>query len=232
MLSMIAGAMALLDVQSAADPKAVPPSAEEVAAARTHAEEIIRQADAADVFDNITTADGVPLVKHRASGMTCSFSGDDGDYVRVFPAGGGVPRGDDVACGAQIMGAEHTTYATRYPDRHSAAVDLQAAVQAIVQRLPDARVHQGEFPVVNREGGPEVLAAAYDITIDGKPRLTMVLVSKVGEWNLKHRATGERGAEGAQGDTMLPLVAGMSFLLSLPGERDRNAGSGKAADDL
>lgn len=200
-----------------------PATPAEIATARTHADDLIRRAEAINLFDNITGDDGVPRVKHRASGMTCDFSGDDHDYIRVFPqAASRIPRGDDVGCGKRMLNAEHTTYATRYPDRHSAEDDLRAAVAAITQRLPDARPHEGGFPIVSRDGGATVLGALYDVTVGDKPRLTLVLVSRVGDWNLKHRATGDRPAGDAEGgDMMMPLVAGMSFMMSLPGERDR-----------
>lgn len=196
--------------QQNSEPKATP---EEIAAARSHADELIRAGDATGVFENITD-DAAPTVLHRASGLTCAFSGDRREYVHVFAgAPGALPRGEDVGCGVRLMGVEHTLYATRYPDRHSAEQDLMAASAALTQRLPNARPHTGEIALVTREGGPQVQVAAYDIEVDGQPMLTMILVAKAGEWNFKQRSTASRE------DTSLTLVAGGMFILSLPGGR-------------
>ena len=201
---------------------AVPPQEEpdtpatpaEIAAAWARADTLIREGNAVGVFDNITD-DGAPPVLHRASGLTCNFSGDPREYVYVFSQGPqALPRGEDVGCGVWIAGAEHTLYATRYPDRHSAEVDLQAAIVALTQRTPDARPHVGELPLVSLEGQAEVLLAAYDIKVEQQPKLSLILVAKVGEWNFKQRTTGPSE------DETLAMMAGMNFILSLPGRRD------------
>jgi hypothetical protein len=211
----LVAALLLATPQAKAEDK--PASPAEIAAARTQADAIIARAEAGEFFENITT-DASPTVRHKASGMTCAFSGDTHDYIRIFPTGpGGVPRGQDVGCGVRMMDSEITTYATRYPDGHSARDDLGASIAALTQRLPDARPHVGSIPVASRQGGPEVLAAAYDIKLNNEPKLTLILVAKADEWNFKLRATGQAGEPG---ESAMPLIAGMSFVLSLPGGRD------------
>ena len=199
-------------IQEASAP---PATAAEIATARARADALIREGNAVGVFENITE-DGSPTIRHRASGLTCAFSGDSRDYVHIFSEGSGaLSRGEDVSCGVWILGAEHTLYATRYPDRHSAEHDLQSAVAALMRRLPNARPHTGDVALVSREGQPEVLLAAYDIEVERQPKLSLILVSKVGEWNFKQRSTGPRE------DETLPLMAGMTFVLSLPGGREK-----------
>ncbi|WGM47098.1 hypothetical protein KOAAANKH_01972 [Brevundimonas sp. NIBR10] len=201
----------LLPISQSAPVKPATPA--EIAAARVIADRLISEAGARGVFEN-ATEDGTPTVLHPASGLTCGFSGDRHDYIRIFPASlGGVERGDDVACGMWMLGSEHTIYATRYPDRHSAREDLDAAIAAFRQRLPNARPHTGDVALVSREGGPDILLAAYDVEIEDQPKLSLILVSKVGDWSFKHRATGPIA------DETLALMAGMSFILSLPGGR-------------
>ena len=209
----LAGA-APVAAQAAPQAEAKPATAAEIAEARSRADAIIAAAEAGEFFENITTT-AAPAVRHKASGMTCSFGDDPRDSVHIYPTGPGrVPRGEDVSCSVRMMEAEHTTYATRYPDGHSARDDLGIAVAAVRQRWPDAHAHEGPIPVATRQGGPEVLAAAYDIKLNDRPMLTLILTAKAGDWNFKHRATGP--AE----DTTLPLAAGLSFVLSLPGGRD------------
>lgn len=214
---MIAFALiaALLIAPVGQDDTDAPATPAQIAEARRHADALIQVAEAADLFENIS-ADAVPTIRHRASGMTCAFSGDRRDYIHVFHiAGDRLPRGDDVACGMWFADAEYTTYATRYPGGgHSARADLESAVEALTTRLPDARPHEGDLPLVSREGGAEILLAGYDVTIENRPRLSLILVARVDDWNFKQRATAPRE------DTTMPLYAGMSFMLGLPGGRD------------
>jgi hypothetical protein len=215
MIAALALTAALLVAPAApVDGKAPPATPQQIASARAKADAIIQRAEAVGIFENIT-ADATPTVRHRLSGMTCAFSGDDHDYIRIFPMStSAIPRGEDVGCGMRMAGSEHSIYATRYPDGHSARDDLNAAIAALRQRLPDAQPHSGPIPVASRQGGPEVLMAAYDIKIEDTPKLTLILVAKSEDWNFKHRATGPADEGG------MALMAGIVFVMSLPGGRD------------
>lgn len=187
------------------------------------ADEIIRRADAGDQFENVTGQLGdredVGLVRHKGSGLTCSFEGDEDDFVWVSPqVSADFPRGSDVACGMRILGDSHTVYATRYPTDNLAETDLQTAVSVIRQRWPTAVRLEEDLPIVSRKGGSEIIGAGFTVKIDGTDSQTLVLVTRIGDWNFKYRATGPADGElVANRKDILPLVAGMNFLDSLPG---------------
>lgn len=63
-------------------PAEKPPTVEEIAAARSYADQLIATAHAALHFENITT-DASPTVRHKASGMTCAFSNPEYDKITI-----------------------------------------------------------------------------------------------------------------------------------------------------
>jgi hypothetical protein len=99
--------------QDAADLPAAP---EEIAAARAYADQLIAKGDAAKYFENITR-DASATVRHKASGMTCSFSDERYDAIRIYPSNSDIPEGEDVACHTRLMDTDISLYATRYPQR-------------------------------------------------------------------------------------------------------------------
>ena len=186
-----------------ADPVAEPTPAE-IDQARATADRIIEAADARDFFTNETTG-ALAEVRHTASGMRCTFSGGPQDRVTLFSSP--VPRGDDVSCVSrdEALDIDLNLYATRYPDRPTEDDVIGSTAMSIQTRFPDARPYEGTIAAMTVEGQPPPQSAAYHITLDGKPRLTLALVSNRGDWSFKARATGPD-----EGDAMM-----LSFYASL-----------------
>jgi len=204
-----AAALALATVVQAQTP------VEDVIAATAYADQLIADGDAGAYFDNITT-DATARVRHRASGMTCAFKpGVRGSSIRIFPSiGGATVPGDDVACGFQIGAATLTTYATRYESRPSANEVFQSAIGAIRRNSPDARPHSGAPISVPVQDGPAPLVAAFDLDLGRGPALSLVMVSHIGDWSFKARATGPAD------DSTVASSAATAFADSLPARAD------------
>lgn len=238
MLALIAVQVLLLGQDAQPDPATGSAPLPVQTAMSSIADEIIRRADASDQFENVTGLVGaqedVALVRHRASGLTCAFTGKDDDFVWVSPeVTADFPRGSDVACGMWILNDSHTVYATRYPRDHPAEIEIEVATLAIKLRWPGIVPLDEGLPIVNREGGSEIFGAGFTGNIDGTDSLTLVLATRIGAWNFMYRATGPTGGLGAaDGIGILPIVAGANFLESLPGGREPNESSGDPAKGL
>lgn len=187
-----------------------PATAEEIAQARRQADAVIAQAQASDLFVNVTN-DATPTAKHSNSGLVCMFSGDTRDRILLFPVSSGIPRGNDVGCGSWLGDTEFTLYATRYSERYSAEQIIRDAVDAILQRFPDARPYQGTLSMASRDDMDTPLAAGFDVTVNGQAMLTLVYVVHHGDWSYKLRATGPAD------DDLLLTLAPIIFIMSLPG---------------
>lgn len=185
-----------------------------IAAARAQADRIIARGDAGAYFENITD-DVTATVRHKNSGMTCAFYGEtDYDFIRLFPKqNDDVAYGDDVMCNIRTAEMDLSTYATRYAKIFTPEFVIEDAQRAIVGRVPDAVLYEGDLSTANMEGRPPPLIAAYDITVENKPKRTFVLVAHEGEWSFKARATGERA------DQTLNLQVALAFMQSMPGGR-------------
>jgi hypothetical protein len=186
------------------------------AAATAYADQLIADGEATAYFDNITT-DATARVRHRASGMTCAFkSGVRGSSIRVFPSiGGATSPGDDVSCGFERGPTIVTTYATRYESRPSAEEVFQSAIGAIRRNSPDARPRQGLQITVPGSHETPPLIAAFDLDLGRGPALSLVMVSHIGDWSFKARATGPAG------DPSVAPTAATAFAESLPARADR-----------
>ncbi len=183
---------------------------DQVAEARASADRLIAQADAGAWFENITT-DAVPTVRHRPSGMTCRFAGETRyDYIRIFDPQADSP-GDDVGCNTRAPEGDFSSYATRYADQFSAAEILEDALAAIVGRFPEAKPHSGLLSAASLPGWEPTQVGGFDVVVEGKPRLTLALVTHKGEWSFKGRATG--WADNPNYGT----IASLTFLQTLPG---------------
>lgn len=169
---------------------------EQIAAARAEADALIASTRAPNLFENISDADGMAKVRHKASGLVCTFvPGAENNTLMVFESG--LPRGDDVGCNADIGPLYVTYYATRYGPGYSTADSARDAVAAIRNRFPDARPYEGSGVSVGPpEGVTDVQNVALLIGPREQPRYTHALVAKVGEWIFKQRMTSD-GAEDA-----------------------------------
>ena len=170
----------------------VPASPEEIAEALAYADTLIETANAGAYFVNKTNS-AIPEVQHLASGMRCLFNTNDQDRILVFPArNDGIAYGDDVGCSSreEAMAVETTSYATRYRPLPSEDVVVADSVRAIRNRWPDAVPFDGTLALMSAEGQENPKYAAFKVTTQDGPMLTMVLVDHVGEWGFKVRATG------------------------------------------
>ncbi|RZJ05839.1 MAG: hypothetical protein EON89_02595 [Brevundimonas sp.] len=168
-----------------------PPSASEIAAAHAEADRLITAGEASDIFENATDSDLV-TVRHRPSGLLCHFIGDQGrDRLVVIQSGPrtGAQRGNDVACNTLIGDIELTLYFTRYSDDHSPEDETRLAVEAITDRFPDLKPHEGDLTIVPGLGG-DPNWAAFDLNVESRDLTTFVAVTKFDGWIVKTRGTG------------------------------------------
>lgn len=169
-------------------------SAEQLSAAFAEAEALIASTGAPDLFENVSS-EGMPKVRHTASGLVCVFMpGAPNNTLMVFA--NGAPRGDDVGCNADAGPAYITYYATRYGPGYSAADSVNDAVAAIRNRFPDARRYEGLTASVSPPAQvTETAFAALLIGPRDRTRYTHALTAKVGEWIFKQRMTGDGDEE-------------------------------------
>lgn len=191
-----------------------PASAAEIAAASAQADRLIAAGNAGRYFENITT-DGAPRVRHKASGLTCSFSDETYDRISIIPAQGGLAEGEDVGCHTRLLNVDISLYATRYARRYDASFIVQDAMRAIVQRWPDAKPFEGDLITATSGDAPAPLIAGFNINVEGQPKLTLVLVSHRDDWSFKGRVTGP-----ADDETPTNMLGAVIFLTSLPGAPD------------
>lgn len=108
-----ATAFALATSAAGAEPAASP---DELAKARALADRVVADAHAADVFENATQGKVVE-VRHRASGLVCSFDPDDGGASVHIYESAGLPRGDDISCSHHVVGACSPSTSRATPSR-------------------------------------------------------------------------------------------------------------------
>lgn len=209
-LTALSFALALSSAEAcfAQDPE--PATAAEIAAARAYADQLIASGNASAHFENITT-DASPKVRHKASGLTCAFSDERYDRIFVLPAQGGLAEGEDVGCNTRLLDVDFSFYATRYARRYEAQSILEDAMRAIAQRWPQGKLHTGDLLTASRNDMPAPLIAGYDIDIDGRPHLTLVLISHSDDWSFKGRVTGP-----ADEETPTNMLGAVTFLMALP----------------
>lgn len=192
---------------------------------RVEADSILQVENATDLFDNVTDGE-VPQVRHRASGLICTFtSASPQNHILIYASG---PRGDDVSCGTEEQGFSITTYATRHDGATSVQALVDDAVEAIRGRFPDARPYEGEgvsLSMTPSEGGrapPERLTARLQIDVGGRPSLTRVSIAIVDGWVIKQRLTGPLD-QASLGD----LTAELFMTTALLAVQDYEGGSGQ-----
>lgn len=209
-------AVAALTVASpvAAQTSAPDPSLASPAVAKAEGERILSEAQAADLFDNITAEDETTRLRHKASGMVCLFDPlAPGNAVRVYPQGGMTPnRGDDVSCSSILLGATYTLYATRYRTMPSEAEDMASAIAGIRSNWTDVEPLQDAFGIASVEGRNKPLFAAFKgRRPQGQEAGTFVLISHIDGWSFKTRASGP--IKDAQ---TIALTAGLMSISSIP----------------
>ncbi|NBB17203.1 hypothetical protein GVN21_17700 [Caulobacter sp. SLTY] len=161
---------------------------EMVAKAKTEADALLNQAGAEDLFENVT--EGMdPRVRHRRSGLVCSFTpGAELNKVMVFDAEEPT-RGDDVGCNTTLGEVVTTYYATRYAEDYSPQFLAEDAGRAITQRWPDATPYDGMVATVKEEGNPPTSSVMFYIGSGEQRRYTHAYTARIGAWSFKQRLT-------------------------------------------
>jgi hypothetical protein len=171
-----------------------PPSAEALAEASAEAERLIASTGAPQMFDNLS-ANGFVRVRHKASGLLCSFiPGNESNTLALFGSPG-VNRGDDVGCQTNIGDVYMTFYATRYPQRLSAQDAADSAAAAIRQRFPGARPYTGPVATSVVPGVSEQAAVRFSVMDGPVPSSTHAITVKIGDWIFKQRLTHANESE-------------------------------------
>jgi hypothetical protein len=150
LVRLAAGFSLGLSTIARADPPATPVPG--VDAARAEGDAIISAAHAADLFDNVTGADGTAKIRlrHRLSGFACDFTpGSAINNIVVYA--GGHPRGDDVGCNTSFDRISRTTNFTR--DNQSDAQILATDSFVLKRHYPSAE----EIPPAPPKGLATVL---------------------------------------------------------------------------
>ncbi len=170
------------------------PSAEALARASAEADRLIASTGGPEFFENVSS-DGLARVRHKASGLLCSFiPGNDRNTLVLFGSPG-IPRGDDVGCQANIGEAYMTFYATRYPERMSAQDAADSAAAAMRQRHPEARPYTGPVATSVVNGVSEQAAVRFSMMDGPVPSSTHAITAKIGEWIFKQRLTHSNESE-------------------------------------
>jgi hypothetical protein len=169
-----------------------PPSAEQIEAARTEGDRLLREAGAEDLFLNESGAIGGTTVgvmlRHKASGFLCVMKvGSEWNKVVVYP---NPVRGDDVGCVSDSIGDLRTMFVTR----SEPGVDqqwLDASIIALKAKYPKAKAvkHGGQPIMLPPPGLPEPKIAVFNV---GKTD-ERIDVGVVDGWALKFRYTTEPG---------------------------------------
>jgi hypothetical protein len=205
-LTFIAALLAAPMVAAAQDAAPEPPTAEQLAAASAEAETLMSGSGAPELFTNVSS-DGLAKVRHKASGLVCSFMpGAENNTLRLFDLGDDSP-GDDVGCNADFGPLYLTYYATRYGTGYSAADSARDAGAAIRNRFPEARPYQGASATIQPPSGVGDLEyVGYMIGTDASPRYTHALTAKVGEWIFKQRMTADGGEDAVMSHQIMSAV--------------------------
>ena len=190
----------------AQDGPADAPTAQQLAEASAEADALIAHSGAPDLFANVSS-DGLAKVRHKASGLICTFMpGAENNTLRLFE-GGNVRRGDDVGCNADFGPLYLTYYATRYGPGYSAADSARDAGAAIRNRFPEARPYEGASATLQPPPGVGDLEyVGYMIGTDAAPRYSHALTAKVGEWIFKQRMTADGGEDAVMSHQIMSAV--------------------------
>lgn len=184
---------------------APPPTPEDIAAARANADAVIAKFGVADLFDNVTVG-AIPSVRHKASGLVCHVDIDSPiSNIHVYE---GLPRGEDVSCNSRILTVTETLYATRYPQRPTAEMIVDASIEAIRQNFTKVKPFEG--PSLSISTGetdlPTPVTVRLQARLQGKPVYTRSSAVVVGDWVFAQRVTAPLDDQ-----MMADILAGVSL---------------------
>lgn len=178
-------AMAMLAAPAWAEP---PPAREPRAAPAAIAQELVEQAEAADLFEILPSEQSV-VVRHTRSGLVCRMDPSAANRIIVFPQ---AARGEDVACDSTDGHESTTLYATRFSFDTTLEEQIQGAEAAIRHRFPNARALAS-----GPDDPPSSRTAEFMITRDGAQMYTRASVTLVNGWAIKLRYTEAAPDQGA-----------------------------------
>jgi hypothetical protein len=170
-----------------------PPSAEAIANAHRAADGLIASAKVGDLFQNLTAA-AEPTVRHRGSGLRCSFGTVADawakDSLAVFSSG--LPRGDDVGCNIHFQSYLVSLDASRQQTTPSLDAVTAYYVKSVLALHPQARPYVGPYvePKALPPGFPAVRTVRFAFDdADGRvfSRLSVAIVNG---WVIEERVTG------------------------------------------
>lgn len=183
-----------------------PPAAEQLSVASAEADALIARTGAPDLFLNVSS-EGLAKVRHRNSGLVCTFMPGEKNNTLMLFEGGDIQRGDDVGCNADFGPLYLTYYATRYGAGYSAADSARDAAVAIRNRFADARPYEGASASIQPPAGVGDLEyAGFMIGPDNAPRYTHALTAKAGEWIFKQRMTVDGGEDAVMAHQIMSAV--------------------------
>lgn len=187
---------ALAQTPAAPAPAEQAATPEEIAAAKANADEIIRKAGAADLFENITTK-GFAEIRHKQSGMVCGFDpGSRVARINVYP---GLPRGDDVSCTSTKAGLLDSVYATRFKPTPSLDEAFALYQREIVSVRADVKPYQGQVATISVEKPSAPVKSGYyaftdkDGSVIGEPGgkvVSRLAVAVADGWVFEQRISG------------------------------------------
>lgn len=194
------------------------PTSVSPAVAKAEGDRIIAAAEASDLFENITGDDGVTRLRHKASGMTCTFDpAGPRNNIHIYPQRDIAPnRGDDISCGANFDGAAFSLYATRYTPMPDEEQVMAGAIGDVQREWRDIKPLDGSFSIVTAEGrAPPRFAALKGQHPTGQEFATFIIVTQVNGWSFKTRASGLPSNAEA-----IALMAGLLSASGLPKKED------------
>lgn len=164
-----------------------PPMAAEIASAHREADAIAAASSASAFFDNVTTTAN-PALKHKASGLVCSFnSGSPINRILLFRP----PGGDSIGCNTGRGPRSYSVFLDRAPPGHPPVEGLIGPLAAaIIKRLPNAKPF-----------GPVMIASGKDDQGQALPPHKVAQFTRP----TPNGATEERLAAGYAGDWFLQL---------------------------
>lgn len=162
---------------------------------------LLERTHAAEFFD-VAPSDTAIVVRHRASGLVCTFQPGEPAEITIYPESAyGAARGEDVSCNTFSGGRIRTLYATRYPR----PVPIGQALDETLAEIFDA------YPRVHRIAGPaethtdDILIASRTAHLEFPsfhgvqgPAYSRASVAVVGGWVILMRYTGPRGRDSEQ----------------------------------
>lgn len=179
-----------------------PPTAAEIAAARKEADAIAAASGAAAFFDNVTTT-ASPALKHKASGLVCSFnSGSPINRILLFRP----PGGDSFGCNTGRGPRSFSVFLDRAPPGRPPIERLIGPLSAaIVKRLPDAKPSGPVMIASGKDDHGEALAphkvAQFTRPTPNGPTEERLAAGYAGDWFLQLRVT-EPAADNVTADLL------------------------------